>query len=93
MEREYYLNLDYLSYVDQFAVIFVRRKLKICSTFEKIGVEYKIYIYVHDSLFVKWALRTHFHESCYITVSSPDRYLQKAANRYLMESHLTFIKR
>ena len=56
MEREYYLNLDYLSYVDQFAVIFVRRKLKICSTFEKIGVEYKIYIYVHDSLFVKWAL-------------------------------------
>ena len=51
MERVYCLNLDYLSYVDLFAVIFVRRKLKICSTFEKIGVEYKISIYVHDSLF------------------------------------------
>ena len=56
MERVYCLNFDYLSYVELFAVVFVRRKLKMRSTFEKIGVEYKIYIYVHDSLFVKWAL-------------------------------------
>ena len=93
MERVYCLNFDYLSYVGLFAVIFVRQKLKICSTFDKIGVECKISIYVRDSLFVKWALSTLFYGSCYITVSSPDRCLQKAANRYLMESHLTFLKR